>query len=304
LTKLLVGAGGWAYFQVTNKPPLKAYSEVFNFVEANSTFYEYPNQRTVEGWRRIVPADFTFSVRCHQDLTHRIGFRSVEEAYGVFYKMKAYCDALEAPFLVLETPASQILDAKSIAEAHDFFSSISVGGLRLVWEYRAPFTPEIGSLMQDFDIIQSVDLSVQKPSVDSDVVYSRVFGKGKHNLYQFTDEELVEIKQNSAKPAVKMIAVSFHGARMYNDAARSQVHMRTGKFLPVTSYFGVDSAKEVLAEDARFPTSKAQLVADQGWKVIDLTQDKRIHLADVLGKLPEKTYRSIKDVAVELKAIL
>jgi hypothetical protein len=82
------------------------------------------------------------------------------------------------------------------------------------------------------------------------------------------------------------------------------VHMRTGKFLPVTSYFGVASAKAVLAEDARFPTSKAQLVADQGWKVIDLTQDKRLHLADVLGMLPEKTYRSINDVAVELKAIL
>lgn len=304
MTTFLVGAGGWAYFQVPDKPPLKAYSEVFNFVEVNSTFYEYPNPRTVEGWRRIVPADFTFSVRCHQDLTHRIGLKPVDEAYEVFYKMKAYCDALEAPFLVLETPASQVLDAKSIGAARDFFSSVSTGDLQLVWEYRAPFTPEIVSLMQDFGIIQSVDLSLQKPSPDFTVVYSRVFGKGKHNLYQFTDEELAEIEQNAQKPAVKMIAVSFHGARMYNDAARSQVHMRTGKFLPVTSYFGVDSAKSVLSEDARFPTSKAQLVDDQGWKVIDLTQDKRVHLADVLGKLPEKTYRSITDVAVELKAII
>jgi uncharacterized protein YecE (DUF72 family) len=44
----LVGTGGWAYFQVPGKPSLKAYSEVFNFVEVNSTFYEYPSQRTVE----------------------------------------------------------------------------------------------------------------------------------------------------------------------------------------------------------------------------------------------------------------
>ncbi len=42
-----------------------------------------------------VPADFTFSVRCHQDLTHRIGLKPVDEAYEVFYKMKAYCDALD-----------------------------------------------------------------------------------------------------------------------------------------------------------------------------------------------------------------
>jgi uncharacterized protein YecE (DUF72 family) len=304
LTTLLVGAGGWAYFQVHNKPPLKAYSEVFGFVEVNSTFYEYPNLRTVEGWRRIVPADFTFSVRCHQDLTHLIGIKPVDEAYAVFYKMKACCSALEAPFLVLETPASQVLDAKGVEDARSFFSSISVDGLRLVWEYRAPFTTEIGDLMQDFGIVQSVDLSIQKPLLDQDVVYSRVFGKGKHNLYQFTDEELVEIEKNAQKPQVKTIVVSFHGARMYNDAARSQVHMRTGKFLPVTSYFGVDSAKAVIAEDARFPASKAQLVADQGWKVIDLTQDKRVHLSALLGKLPEKTYCSINDVVVQLKAIL
>lgn len=43
----LVGAGGRAYFQVPGKPPLKAYSEIFNFVEVNSTFYEYPALATV-----------------------------------------------------------------------------------------------------------------------------------------------------------------------------------------------------------------------------------------------------------------
>jgi uncharacterized protein YecE (DUF72 family) len=303
--EFLVGAGGWAYFQVPNKPSLKAYSEVFNFVEVNSTFYEYPSIQTVESWRRKVPADFTFSVRCHQDLTHSIGLKPVEEAYAVFNKAKAYCKALHAPFLVLETPANQSLDAAGIGAARDFFASIITEGLRLVWEYRAPFTPEVSSLMQDFSIIQSVDLSLQKPQLDTDIVYSRVFGKGKHNLYQFTDEELTEIEENAtSKPQVKKIAVSFHGARMYNDAARSQKHIRTGKFLPVTGYFGVDSAKAVLKEDTKFPKNKAELMADQGWKVIDLTADKRVHLSDVLGKIPERTYRSVNEVAEALEAVM
>jgi uncharacterized protein YecE (DUF72 family) len=303
--EFLVGAGGWAYFQVPNKPALKAYSEVFSFVEVNSTFYEYPNIQAVEGWRRIVPADFTFSIRCHQDLTHRIGLKPVEEAYAVFNKAKTYCKALHAPFLVLETPASQDLDTLGIGAARDFFASIATDGLRLVWEYRAPFTPEVRSLMQDFGIIQSVDLSLQKPQLDADVVYSRVFGKGKHNRYQFTDEELIEIEENAtSKPKVKKIAVSFHGARMYNDAARSQKHMRTGKFLPVTNYFGVDSAKAVLKEDTRFPKNKAELVADQGWKVIDLSADKRVHLSDVLSKIPERTYRNVNEITTALEAVI
>ena len=75
LPDFLVGTGGWAYFKVPNKPSLKAYSEVFNFVEVNYTFYEYPDMHTVEGWRKTVPKNFTFSVRCHQDLTHKIGFK-------------------------------------------------------------------------------------------------------------------------------------------------------------------------------------------------------------------------------------
>lgn len=300
----LIGAGGWAYFQVPNKPPLKAYSEVFNFVEVNSTFYEYPAIAMVEGWRRVVPVGFTFAVRCHQDLTHRIGLRPVEEAVAVFEKTKTYCKVLAAPFLVLETPASHNFTREDVEAARGFFSTISTDGLRLVWEYRAPFMPEIGRLMQGFGIVQSVDLSIQKPLIESDIIYSRVFGKGKHNLYQFTDEELITIEQNGAAPAVKQMAVSFHGARMYKDAARSQRHLATGKFMPVTNYFGIDSAKSVLAEDTKFPLNKTQLIADQGWKVIDLSADKRIHLSDVLDKIPEGTYRSLNQIATALEAVM
>jgi uncharacterized protein YecE (DUF72 family) len=81
LTDYLIGTGGWAYFKVPGKPSLKAYSEVFNFVEVNYTFYEYPDTRMVEQWRRAVPEDFIFAVRCHQDLTHRIGLKPVDEAW-------------------------------------------------------------------------------------------------------------------------------------------------------------------------------------------------------------------------------
>jgi len=80
LTDYLVGTGGWAYFKVPNKTSLKAYSEIFNFVEVNNTFYEYPELRKATNWRRTVSKDFTFSIRCHHDLTHRIGLKPVDAA--------------------------------------------------------------------------------------------------------------------------------------------------------------------------------------------------------------------------------
>jgi uncharacterized protein YecE (DUF72 family) len=154
LTDYLIGTGGWAYFKVPNKPSLKAYSEVFNFVEVNYTFYEYPDTRMVEQWRRTVPDDFTFAVRCHQDLTHRIGLKPIDEAYYVLGRMVSYCGILDAPFLVLETPAGYALNQEDVYSARDFLSSSNLRGVRLVWEVRAPMTAMVVDLMRDFNVIE------------------------------------------------------------------------------------------------------------------------------------------------------
>ena len=301
LPDFLVGTGGWAYFKVPNKPSLKAYSEVFNFVEVNYTFYQYPNPRIVEGWRKTVPKDFTFSVRCHQDLTHKIGLKPTNEAYQVLIQMGTYCRILYSPFLVLETPASYILDNNNISAAKDFFASISLKGIRLVWETRAPLTPQAVNLMADFNIVHCVDISISKPAEWSDVGYTRLFGKGNHNIWQFSDEELKEIDKNVSESKAKVFALSYHGARMIKDALRFKQFKLTGNFLPVTPFTGLDSVRAVLSEDAIFPSSKQMLICDQGWKVFDSTAEKRLHLSELLSKLPQKTYASVDEVISALE---
>jgi hypothetical protein len=90
---------------------------------------------------------------------------------------------------------------------------------------------------------------------------------------------------------------------MMTDAARHIQYKRTGEFLPVTSFFGLNSAKAVLSEDAKFPTTKKQLTSNQGWKVIDLSKDKRIHLSQILTNIPDKNYSSLEELIEELKAV-
>lgn len=302
MMQYLIGTGGWAYFNVPGKPSLRAYSEVFNFVEVNSTFYEYPETRTVEHWRRTVPNDFTFTVRCHQDLTHRIGLRPVDEAYAVFSQMIGYCRILNAPFLHLETPASYVFDEEKVKQAADFFSSVDLKEVRLAWEIRSPITEKVVNLMRDFGIAHSIDLSWEEPAYRSDVVYARLFGKGRHNVYQFTDEELEEIDQKILRVEAKIAVITYHGIRMNADALRFKTYKETGTFPSVTSFTGINSARAVLGEDARFPSSKAELIEEQGWKVIDLTSEKRVHLSDLLSKLPEKTFGSLAEVVQALEA--
>jgi uncharacterized protein YecE (DUF72 family) len=304
LTDYLIGTGGWAYFKVPCKASLKAYSEVFNFVEVNCTFYEYPDTRMVEQWRRIVPSSFKFAVRCHQDLTHRIGLKPVDEAYYVLSRMVTYCGLLGAPFLALETPASYVMNQEQVDRAKDFFSSANLRDVRLIWEVRAPVTARVVDLMRDLNVTQCVDLSKETPSVESDVVYSRLFGKGKHNIYQFTDDELLAVDQEIESVSPRIAALSYHGVRMNSDAARYMQYKKTGKFLPVTSFTGVNSARAVLSEDAHFPLSKSELIMNQGWKVVDLNVDKRAHLSELLSKVPDKTYNSVDEVAEALEAVM
>ena len=301
VSKYLIGTGGWAYFKIPNEPSLKVYSKIFNFVEVNHTFYEYPDVRAVERWRTTVPEKFTFAVRCHQDLTHRTGLKPIDEAYSVLDKMTTYCRVLNAPFLVLETPKSYVFKKKEIEEAKEFFSTVDLKNIRLVWEIRAPITKKIPKLMQEFNIIHCVDLSREQPSFWSDVAYTRLFGRGVHNIYQFVDEELEEIDQKILKSEARIVAVSFHGVRMIKDAFRLNEYKQTGIFPPVTEFMGVESVKAVLSEDAEFPSSRARLIEHQGWKVVDLTADKRVHLSELLSKIPDKTYSNPDEVVQALE---
>ena len=158
--------------------------------------------------------------------------------------------------------------------------------------------------MQDFNIIQCVDLSLKKPTFNTEVTYSRLFGKGQHNIYQFTDNELSEIQRRAEETNSKQIILAYHGVRMNGDALRFQQHLKTGDYLPVTSATGADSAKEVLEQDATFPTSKAELIKKQGWKVIDVKQNQTAHLSDFLSGIPDKNYNDIDEVLKELKPVI
>ena len=300
----LIGTGGWAYFNVPSKQVLRTYSQVFNFTEVNYTFYEYPEVRNVKVWREAVPTNFVFSVRCHQDLTHRIGLRSTDEAHNVINQMLRYCEILNAPFLVLETPVGYVMNKQEVRKARDLFSSSYFGGVRIVWEIRAPLTSVASDFMRDFGIVHCVDLSRAEPYFDTDIVYSRLFGKGLHNIYQFTDEELIEIDEKTNKPGVKIVALSYHGLRMNTDAARFVHYKKTGKFMPATPFTGVESIRAVLSEDANFPSSREELAVHQGWKVVDVTANRRVRLGELLSKISDKTFGSVDEVVTALEKVI
>lgn len=162
--------------------------------------------------------------------------------------------------------------------------------------------PNFAKVMQDLDCVHSVDLlQAQKSIYRSDILYSRLFGKGFHNIYQPLDSELKEVDNLASRGNYQKVALTFHSNRMFKDAARFQLFKETGEFPMITTSTGVSSLAEVLHEDAVFPTNKESLVLHQGWKVIDLTKDRRVHASFLLRKIPEKTYTGIEEIVQMLE---
>lgn len=158
MSRVYIGAGGWAYFQVSGMDSLTAYAQAFDFVEVNSTFYTNPSIEMVRSWRRRVPEDFMFSVRCHKDLTHKYLLSPCKESYEILARSIRICIELRAEILHIQTPPSFNPD-KTIKDIRDLFSSIDLDSVKLAWEIRGCLGKGTIALMHDIGIIHCTDIS-------------------------------------------------------------------------------------------------------------------------------------------------
>ncbi len=89
-----VGTQGWNYdawvgpfYPPGTRPAdfLTIYSRAFNTVEVDSTFYAIPASKTVRGWARRTPANFTFSLKLPQEITHERRLRNADDLAAEFF---------------------------------------------------------------------------------------------------------------------------------------------------------------------------------------------------------------------------
>ena len=302
LVEILIGTGGWDYFNVPGDK-LRNYARVYKTVEVNSTFYAISPLSMVRNWRRRVPEDFEFTVRCSRELTHRLQFKPLNQALEVFESMKQICSVLRANVLHVQTSSTFRLNKEIIEKIDDFLSSINLANLRMAWEIRGGSGSErqsLLSILENHDVIHCVDLSRGTPAYESNIIYSRLFGKGFHNIYQFTNSELEEIDGKVKASTAEKAYLNFHGQRMYKDAVRISIYEASGKFPKITSSIGVDSAIEVMKEDAYFPSTTSQLIKSQGWKVCEWRNDQQLHLSDILKGIEKRSFKNLSELEAEL----
>jgi uncharacterized protein YecE (DUF72 family) len=261
---------------------VERYFESFSLVELNSTFYHYPQVKTVEGWRVKAPGDFEFSVKAHQDISYKARLKTGELSVQAFDRMRQVCRTLNSRMLLIQTPGSFRPD--KLADAEVFFKATNREGLCLIWETRGPAWegPEnrrkLEHVLKNLDVTHVTDPFRIMPVYTSNTAYFRLHGSGKQMYYyQYSDEELRRLKEivRLYEDKAKEVYILFNNLAMFEDGIRFKKYLSEGAFQRISSSTALATIKSVL-EKIRYPVSKSVLIEKLGWRLLDVGDGKQI----------------------------
>jgi uncharacterized protein YecE (DUF72 family) len=182
----------------------------FPLVEVQRTFYQPPRVETAQRWRERAPAEFIFTLKAWQVITHPASsptYRKARlkidptqpQAYGGFQpsgpvveaweRTLAVARALAAPVVVFQCPASFRPLEENLANMRRFFRAVERDGMLFAWEPRGPWPDALVlQLCQELDLIHCVD-PFQRPALTHGTAYFRLHGVGGYR-YTYTARDL------------------------------------------------------------------------------------------------------------------
>jgi len=210
-----IGCSGWYYNDWAGKfyPErgskskwLGYYSEQFQTVEVNNTFYRFPNEKTVKGWHDRTPDDFKFTLKANQLITHRRMFKNTKNTINRFYRLAELLEDKLACIL-LQMPPNKPKDLDFLENAVEQLDNSKKNVIEfrhLTW-----FESEVYKILNKFNIgfcsVSSPDLP-EDIIVTSNIAYIRFHGKNGNDeryRYLYSKKELNEwaekIKESKAR---------------------------------------------------------------------------------------------------------
>jgi uncharacterized protein YecE (DUF72 family) len=196
-----IGTSGWSYNHWTNVlyPPglpagrrLLRYTEVFDTVELNASFYRWPKDSTFAGWRDQLPEECTMSVKAHRGLTHYRRLGSPEPWIERFERCWQLLGDRRGVLLVQLHPEQQRDDARL-----DSFLRMVPASIRTAVELRHPSwnVPDVYALLEKnraaYVVMSGADLACV-PRATTDLVYVRMHGPEPATMYtgSYTSDDL------------------------------------------------------------------------------------------------------------------
>jgi len=151
---LYVGTSGYSYKEwkgsfypesIAAKDMLSYYASRLHAVELNNTFYRMPQPGMIASWKAQVPANFRFSVKAPQSITH---FRRLKDAAPQTRILLKIISALEERLgaVIFRLPEDMKKDLKLL----ETFLKVLPADTPAVFDFRHPtwFDEEMGELLR------------------------------------------------------------------------------------------------------------------------------------------------------------
>lgn len=184
---LKIGCSGWSYVdwvgpfypkESKQQEFLRLYSQVFDCVEIDSTFYRAPSMAMVQRWDKSTPQGFIFSPKLPKRITHDQHLEGIASYLEHFTRTLGQLGGKLGPFVVQLPPSFK--RPKHEKALSSFLSELS-GEHRYAIEFRHKswFDTDVEKQLETRNICQvwSVNQYLTTPaSVTSDFVYMRFVG--------------------------------------------------------------------------------------------------------------------------------
>jgi uncharacterized protein YecE (DUF72 family) len=214
------------------------YFHTFSVIEIQQTFYQPPRLDTVKRWRDEAPADFEFTMKAWQLITHeassptyrrlkmrlserqkqQVGaFRSTDTVLRAWETTLGIARLLHADKVVFQCPASFAPTSDNKDRMREFFSRIDRNTVTCIWEPRGKWSDEeISMLCRELDLIHCVD-PFKTQCVTDGLRYYRLHGISGYR-HKYTDPELNDLAQYVSEETPNYFM--FNNVSMWHDAIR------------------------------------------------------------------------------------
>ncbi len=211
--KYYLGCSGWYYndwkgpFYPDNLSKakwLEYYSENFNTVEINNTFYRFPTEKTVKGWYKRTPDDFKFTLKANQLITHRMRFKNTENTIKRFYRLAEILED-KLSCILFQIPPQKSKDVDFLKNALTQLDSSKNN----IMEFRhlSWFDEEVYEILKEFDVAFCSLSSSKFPEeliITSKIGYVRFHGLGDEKYrYNYNEDELDKWGEKIKKSGLK-----------------------------------------------------------------------------------------------------
>lgn len=200
---ILTGCSGWYYNHwvgnekfypedLSKKEWLKFYAEHFDSVEVNSTFYNFPREGMLNGWRKRTPPNFVFTLKANRLITHERKLKGVEDLLNSFYSR---AEILEEKLgaVLFQTPPSL---KKDLDLLENFLAHLQAEKDNVVeFRHRSWYSEEVFQLLRESGVgfcIPSCPDFPSKVEITSDLAYLRLHGEEQWYRSPYSQEDLKE----------------------------------------------------------------------------------------------------------------